>query len=341
MRVAWNVVPVQVSVATSERQRAFTLLVKTYDGVRRALTYLRWEMKDVEKFAPSLWTGRGRRTDLAAKAWSGSAEPRSLAQLSLNQAPSEIWPRVLARRSPNDGRRISKSGRQLVEVVRAIAARNSCDRGRAHSRVRCMEELEQPRTVVTRSGLRQAVDRGRSLAPAAIAQSLAIDRREVDSAFSLGELVSRHFANRTCVVEQRTSQSANCLRDLMPKHGFEREGADSREWMPDGALDERGNVFRLSASEKGHRSRDCDRGIGIAQRREQQMLAVVWSKGEHDAKRGAPDGELTVRERGGQERTDFGVEKEQVDTVSQSSEVCLAALSGSQTIEESERPQPM
>ncbi len=51
----------KVADAADDRQRAFTLLLKTYDQVRRAVTYLRWEKGDAEKFAPSLWAGRGGR----------------------------------------------------------------------------------------------------------------------------------------------------------------------------------------------------------------------------------------------------------------------------------------
>jgi hypothetical protein len=51
----------QVADAADQRQRAYTLLLKTYDQVRRVVTFLRWESEDAEKFAPSLWAGRGGR----------------------------------------------------------------------------------------------------------------------------------------------------------------------------------------------------------------------------------------------------------------------------------------
>lgn len=41
------------------RQRTFTLLVRSYDQIRRALSYLRWNEGDVDRIAPSLWAGRG------------------------------------------------------------------------------------------------------------------------------------------------------------------------------------------------------------------------------------------------------------------------------------------
>ena len=47
-------------------QRAFTRAVNTYDQVRRAVSFLRWNEGDTDDFAPSLWAGRGassRRRD--------------------------------------------------------------------------------------------------------------------------------------------------------------------------------------------------------------------------------------------------------------------------------------
>jgi len=49
----------QVSAAPSTsaltRQRAFTLLVRSYNEARRALMYLRWDQNDLESIAPSLY----------------------------------------------------------------------------------------------------------------------------------------------------------------------------------------------------------------------------------------------------------------------------------------------
>jgi hypothetical protein len=56
--------------AAEDRQRAFTLLLTSYDQVRRAAAFVRWDTDDQEKFAPSLWTGRGgrgRQSDLPRK----------------------------------------------------------------------------------------------------------------------------------------------------------------------------------------------------------------------------------------------------------------------------------
>ena len=48
----------QVAAATVSRQRAFTLFVKAYSQVRRAISYLFWELPEAERIAPSLYLGR-------------------------------------------------------------------------------------------------------------------------------------------------------------------------------------------------------------------------------------------------------------------------------------------
>src|SRR5262249_25645678 len=50
-----------VSVASDERQRAFTLLLRAYDNARRAVSFLRWHEGDADTLVPSLYTGRGSR----------------------------------------------------------------------------------------------------------------------------------------------------------------------------------------------------------------------------------------------------------------------------------------
>jgi hypothetical protein len=47
--------------AALQRTRAFTLLTRTYDNVRRAVAYLRAVQGDLEKVAPSLYAGRRGR----------------------------------------------------------------------------------------------------------------------------------------------------------------------------------------------------------------------------------------------------------------------------------------
>lgn len=55
------------SPSADVRRRAFTHLVRTYDQVRRAVTYLRWKEGDADSIVPSLWAGRrSRRSDIGA-----------------------------------------------------------------------------------------------------------------------------------------------------------------------------------------------------------------------------------------------------------------------------------
>lgn len=48
-----------------ERMRAFTLVIKTYDAARAAVSYLRQEQEDAESIAPNLYTGKAKRTRAA------------------------------------------------------------------------------------------------------------------------------------------------------------------------------------------------------------------------------------------------------------------------------------
>ena len=48
----------EVIKAANDRSRAFVLLVRAYDEVRRAATYLRWHEGDVDTLVPSLYAGR-------------------------------------------------------------------------------------------------------------------------------------------------------------------------------------------------------------------------------------------------------------------------------------------
>jgi len=51
--------PASVAEITVQRQRNFTLFLKAYDEVRRAVAFLRWREDDAERIAPSLYAGRG------------------------------------------------------------------------------------------------------------------------------------------------------------------------------------------------------------------------------------------------------------------------------------------
>lgn len=51
--------PANVAEATQQRQRNFTLFLNAYDQVRRAVGFLRWNERDADRIAPSLYAGRG------------------------------------------------------------------------------------------------------------------------------------------------------------------------------------------------------------------------------------------------------------------------------------------
>ncbi len=51
--------PQAVLEVSTQRQRNFTLLARTYDQVRRAVSFLRWQEADADALAPSLYSGRG------------------------------------------------------------------------------------------------------------------------------------------------------------------------------------------------------------------------------------------------------------------------------------------
>lgn len=53
--------PAVVAEATDLRQRAYTLLLQTYDDARRAVTYLRADEGDADDIAPALHPGRPRK----------------------------------------------------------------------------------------------------------------------------------------------------------------------------------------------------------------------------------------------------------------------------------------
>jgi hypothetical protein len=53
--------PPAASQTARTRQRAFTLLVQAYNQVRRAVSYLRWDDRDLDAIAPSLYERRSPR----------------------------------------------------------------------------------------------------------------------------------------------------------------------------------------------------------------------------------------------------------------------------------------
>jgi hypothetical protein len=62
------------------RQRSFTLFVRAYDQVRRAVSFLRWDENDVDRIAPSLYAGRntGRKKSDPAQPGTAPAAGTSL-----------------------------------------------------------------------------------------------------------------------------------------------------------------------------------------------------------------------------------------------------------------------
>lgn len=58
--------------AADMRVRAFTLLTRAYDQVRRAVSYLRWREGDVQKIVPSLYGRAGR----AGAGWLSASDAR-------------------------------------------------------------------------------------------------------------------------------------------------------------------------------------------------------------------------------------------------------------------------
>jgi hypothetical protein len=69
--------PAQVAEASSQRQRAYTLLMVAYDDARRAVAFLRADEGDADDIAPSLHPGRPRakRSDTARPGALGSTAP--------------------------------------------------------------------------------------------------------------------------------------------------------------------------------------------------------------------------------------------------------------------------
>ena len=53
--------PAVVQDVARIRDQAFTLMMRAYDEVRRAVTFLRWQQGDADTIAPSLYAGRGGR----------------------------------------------------------------------------------------------------------------------------------------------------------------------------------------------------------------------------------------------------------------------------------------
>ncbi len=53
--------PASKEATALERQQSYTLFVSTYDQVRRAVSFVRWNEGDADEFAPSLFGGKKRK----------------------------------------------------------------------------------------------------------------------------------------------------------------------------------------------------------------------------------------------------------------------------------------
>jgi hypothetical protein len=88
--------PTVIAASAENRAKAFSLFVRAYDDVRRAITFLRWHERDVDLIAPSLYAGRtgqsrkkaiGDTSDVPAST-GGSAQPQTSAQPDAQPAAS-------------------------------------------------------------------------------------------------------------------------------------------------------------------------------------------------------------------------------------------------------------
>jgi hypothetical protein len=94
--------PEALAKATLERQKAFTLMSRAYDQVRKAVHFLRWEKEDYAKMAPALPRGRKRvrkKRVVAAPVSSGVPEMSTPPSKSEAVDSKALTPPVVA---PND-----------------------------------------------------------------------------------------------------------------------------------------------------------------------------------------------------------------------------------------------
>jgi len=75
------------TAAASDRSRAYTLFVHAYDQLRRGAMFIRWKEDDADKFAPSLYAGRGGRPKVEVKPTPAPA-PQSPAPAPAPAAPT-------------------------------------------------------------------------------------------------------------------------------------------------------------------------------------------------------------------------------------------------------------
>jgi hypothetical protein len=88
--------PAVLAEVAQQRQRFFTLFVKAYDQVRRAVSYLRWSEDDLDAIAPSLYGNRTRRKSAPEKPPTSPQTPTPAAPSSLAAASPLPSPAIAA-----------------------------------------------------------------------------------------------------------------------------------------------------------------------------------------------------------------------------------------------------
>ena len=73
--------------AVDLRARALSMLIRQYGEVRRMLTYVRWWSEDADSIAPSLWSGRRRRSEAQAPAPAAIPAAPATAPAATNDGP--------------------------------------------------------------------------------------------------------------------------------------------------------------------------------------------------------------------------------------------------------------
>jgi hypothetical protein len=79
---------------TAQRERSYTLFVRAYDEVRRAISFLRWKQGDVDEITPSLYSGKAgrRRTEVPSPTPATPATPATPGAPAATSAPSTAAP---------------------------------------------------------------------------------------------------------------------------------------------------------------------------------------------------------------------------------------------------------
>jgi hypothetical protein len=92
--------PAIATEVSQQRQRVFTLFVRAYDQVRRAVSFLHWNEGVVEELAPSLYAGRGarRKADGAPVSEGSARDPKEPANLAVPVARARPSSRTTAAR---------------------------------------------------------------------------------------------------------------------------------------------------------------------------------------------------------------------------------------------------